>query len=102
MKINTNTIINNLKNEPFTVKKDGQEIGLTVGDVLFAELSSATGIPLKTSWKLLPELAKENNEFEITEEEKKTLLKVVQDAAEKPVEGRFNLVIYGRLMELLS
>lgn len=102
MKINTNTIINNLKNEPFTIKKDGTDVSLTVGDVLFAELSAASGVPLKTSWKLLPELAKENNEFEVTEDEKKTLLKVIQDSAEKPAEGRFNLVIYGRLMEILS
>lgn len=102
MKINTNTSLLNLKNEEFTVKKDGKEVCLTVGDVLFAEMSAATGIPLKISWKLLPELAKEHNEFEINEEEKKVLLKVVQAAAEKPVEERFNLVIYGRLLELLA
>lgn len=102
MKINTNTIINNFKNEPFTIKKDGKDVELTVGDVLFAELSAAAGVPLKTSWKLLPELAKENNEFEISEDEKKTLLKVVENSAQKSAEERFNLIVYGRLLEILG
>jgi hypothetical protein len=102
MKINTNTIIKNLKGEAFQNQKNGKDVDLTVGDVLFAELNSASGVPLKTSWRLLPALAKENNKIELSEEDKNILLKIISESAEKPAGERFNLVIYGRIMEILS
>lgn len=102
MKINTNTKIKNLEGKEFTIIKAGKEEKMTLGDVLFAALNSATGIELKISWSLLPDLAQENKEIILDEAKKEALSKALQQAAELPYTQRYNLVVYGRVLDLIN
>lgn len=101
MKINTNTIIKNLAGEAYLFpKKSNPKAELTLGDLLFASLNTADEIELQVSWELLPQLAKPNNEIDLTEENKKVLLDAIRQAAKRS--QRFNLVAYGKAMDILN
>lgn len=102
IKINTNTKIKNLAGDEFTILKNKKEEKLTVGDVLFATLNNARGIELKISWALLPKLALSNEDIELDEEQQKALIKSVEQSAELPQDARFNLVVYGRVLDILN
>ncbi len=103
IKINTNTIIKNLENKPLILSKDGdKETYLTVGDVLFSALGAGEGIELKASWALMPKLALPDNEIKLTDDDVKTLKNVVEQAAKRPVTARYNLIAYGKVMDILE
>lgn len=102
MKINTNTKIKNLLGEDFTIIKGGKETKLLLGDILFASLNNATGIELKISWALMPQLALENQEITIDDEQKKALIKALEQSAQLPQSARYNLVVYGRVLDILN
>lgn len=102
MKINTNTKIKNLVGEDFTTIKDGKEQKLLLGDILFGALNNATGIELKISWALMPKLALENEEITLDDEQKKALIKALEQAAQLPQNLRYNLIVYGRAMDLIN
>jgi len=102
MKIKTNTKIKNLIGEDFTTVKNNKETKLTLGDVLFAALNNARGVELKISWALLPKLALDNEEIELDDDQKKALINAVEQSAQMPVDTRFNLVVYGRVLDILN
>lgn len=102
MKINTNTKIKNLEGNEFTMIKGGKEEKMTLGDVLFGALNSATGVELKISWSLLPQLAQENKEIILDEPQQKALTKALEQAAELPYTQRYNLVVYGKALDLIN
>lgn len=102
MKINTSTKIKNLVGDEFTTIKDGKETKLLLGDVLFGALNNANGVELKISWALLPQLAKDNNEIVLDDSQKQALIKSLEQAAQLPQSVRYNLVVYGRAMDILN
>lgn len=102
MKIKTNTIIKNLEGKDYTTVKGGKEEKLTLGDVLFGSLNNATGIELKVSWALLPLLASDNKEIELSSEQTDALIRSIEQAARLPGEQRYNLVVYGKVLDILN
>lgn len=101
MKINTNTIITNLEGESYLFpKKNNPKAELTLGDVLFASLNTADEIELQVSWDLLPQLAKKDNEINLTQENINVLIDAVKQAAKRP--QRFNLIAYGKVLDILN
>lgn len=102
MKINTNTKIKNLVGEEFETTKGGKVQKLTLGDVLFGALNNATGIELKISWALLPKLALDNEEITLEDDQKKALIKAIDQTAQLPQGSRYNLVVYGRVLDILN
>ena len=102
MKINTSTKIKNLIGDEFTTIKDGKETKLLLGDVLFGALNNANGIELKVSWALLPQLAINNNDIVLDENQKQALIKALEQAAQLPQGARYNLIVYGRAMDILN
>lgn len=102
MKINTSTKITNLVGDEFTTVKDGKEQKLLLGDVLFGALNNASGIELKISWALMPQLAKENTDVILDDAQKQALIKAVEQASQLPQNVRYNLVVYGRVLDILS
>lgn len=102
MKINTSTKIKNLVGDEFTTIKDGKEQKLLLGDVLFGALNNATGIELKISWALMPKLAQNDLDITLDEDQKRALIKALEQAAQLPQNLRYNLIVYGRAMDLIN
>lgn len=88
--------------DEFTTIKDGKESKLLLGDVLFGALNNASGIELKISWALMPQLAKDNNEITIDDAQKQALIKAIEQASQLPQSVRYNLVVYGRVLDILN
>lgn len=88
--------------DEFTTIKDGKETKLLLGDVLFGALNNATGVELKISWALMPQLAKDNNEVTLDDAQKQALIKSLEQAAQLPQGTRYNLIVYGRAMDILN
>jgi hypothetical protein len=102
IKINTSAQILNLQDLPFMTRSGDKDVPVTVGDVLFTELSAQNDVPLRMSWKLLPQFAKEDTDIEISTDDANILIKMIEKAATRPVDQRLNLVIYGRVLEMLE
>lgn len=101
--INTNTKIKNLEETFFkTKKRDGTEVDLTVGDVIVNEINRASGLELKVTWNFMSLFSKDNSEVALNAEQVGVLKKVMEDAAKRPYDDRYNLTIYGRICDYLD
>lgn len=88
--------------DEFTTVKDGKEQKLLLGDVLFGALNSASGIELKISWALMPQLAKDNEDIILDDAQKQALIKSIEQASQLPQGTRYSIVVYGRILDILN
>jgi hypothetical protein len=101
--INTNTKIKNLEGSFFKKEnRDGTKADLSVGDVIVNEINRASGLELKITWNLMSLFSKDSTDVVLNPEQVATIKKVLEDAAVRPFDDRYNITIYGRIVDYLE
>lgn len=100
MKINTKTILLDLKGKSLKIRDDnGEVIDLSVGEFLVHVLNRATISP-KILWSVLPKIASED-EVEITKDTLEVIKKAITMSMEQEPR-HFLLVTYGKALDYLE